>query len=81
MRFPKLQIFVEMFWRMTFVEMFCVVTAAVVVDYDVLFFSFCFCLLLLLLLLLVCLFVCLYVPFFFRMSLSFLDFSLGSAYL
>ena len=35
---------------------FCLVAAAVVVDYDdVLFFSFCFCLLL---------FVCLYVPFF-----------------
>ena len=51
------------------VLIFCLVTAAVVADYDdMLFFSFCFCLLLLLLLLFVCvfgcLFVCLYVPFF-----------------
>ena len=43
---------------------FCLVAAAVVVDYDdVLFFSFCFCLLLLLLLF-VCLSADMYVPFF-----------------
>ena len=55
---------------------FCLVTAAVVVDYDdVLFFFFFFFLLLLL-------FGCMYVPFFsLLLSFSFLDFSLGSAYL
>ena len=65
---------------------FCLVAAAVVVNYDdVLFFSFCFCFLLqLLLLLFVCLpdglFVCIFLLFL-LLSLSFLDFSLGSAYL
>ena len=60
---------------------FCLVAGAVVVDYDdVLFFSFCFWLLLSLL---VCLFVCLLICsfFFLLLSLSFLNFSLGSAYL
>ena len=63
---------------------FCLVAAAVVVDYDdVLFFSFCLnSLLVAFAAVAVCLFVCLYVPFFFLLlSFSFLDFSLGSAYL
>ena len=43
---------------------FCLVAAAVVLNYDdVLFFSFCFCLLLYLLLLFVCLFVWSFFPF------------------
>ena len=54
-------------WKITIIIVFlyfCLVAAAVVVDYDdVLFFSFCFCLLLLLLLLSVCLFVCSFFPF------------------
>jgi len=61
-----------------------VVGAIVVADDDVLFFSFCFCsLLLLLLLFAVCLFVFsfLFLTFPLLLSLSCLDFSLGSLYL